>query len=311
MHDPAIDQHFNNLPITPAPPPGILVADLFGASYGYHVRRPHGTRDWLLTFTLGGEGCYQVAGHTHLCHRGDLFMLEPGAAHDYATASPATPWTFYWAHFTPRAHWLEWLHLPELATGLRGQTIEDADLRQRIEQTFGRLLRDSRGISIWRDQLSANALEEILILVAQQSAKAARSLDARVEAVLLHLHQQFHEPLNVTQLAHKVALSPSRLAHLFKEQVGASLIETLLSLRLRQAARLLEFTAMNIAEIAQDVGFQSPFYFSRQFKVYYGRSPSAYRRLVNHEPDPFAGREPVAQSLSHTINAVPAQESTR
>ncbi|CAN5813722.1 helix-turn-helix domain-containing protein [soil metagenome] len=278
MHDPAIDQHFNNLPITPAPPPGILVADLFGASYGYHVRRPHGTRDWLLTFTLGGEGRYQVAGRLQLCHAGDILLLDPGTAHDYATASQGTPWTFYWAHFTPRAEWLEWLQWPELTAGLRGQTIEAGELRQRIEQTFERLLRDSRGISLWRDQLSANALEEILILLAQQSAKTARSLDTRVETVLLHLHEQFHEPLNVQQLAHKVALSPSRLAHLFKEQVGASLIETLLSLRLRQAARLLEFTSMNIAEIAQDVGFQSPFYFSRQFKVYYGRSPSAYRQ---------------------------------
>ena len=278
MHDPATDQHFNNLPITPAPPPGILVADLFGASYGYHVRRPRGTRDWLLTFTLDGEGCYQLAGQLHHCRAGDIFILEPGAPHDYATATAGLPWTFYWAHFTPRPHWLKWLHLPALEAGLLSQTIEDAGLRQRIEQAFARLLRDSRGISAWQDELSANALEEILILVAQQQAKTARSLDPRVEAILLHLHHCFREPVSVARLAERVALSPSRLAHLFKAQIGVSLLEMVLNLRLRQAARLLEFTSLSVGEIAHDAGFQSAFYFSRQFKVYYGRSPSAYRR---------------------------------
>ena len=46
---------------------------------------------------------------------------------------------------------------------------------------------------------------------------------------------------------------------------------------LRQAARLLLFTALGIEEVARQVGFQSAFYFSRQFKQHYGLSPSAYR----------------------------------
>ena len=278
MHDPATNHEFNNLPITPAPPPGIVVADLFGASYGYHVRRPQGTRDWLLTFTLDGEGCYQLAGQTYHCQVGDIFILEPGTPHDYATASPAAPWTFYWAHFTPRSPWLEWLHLPALGPGLLNQTIDDAGLRQRIEQAFARLLHASRGIGAWQAELSANALEEILLLVAQQQAQTARSLDTRIETILLHLHHCFAEPLNVGTLAQRVALSPSRLAHLFKTQMGVSLMETVIRLRLQQAARLLEFTSLTIAEVARQVGFQSAFYFSRQFKSYYGRSPSAYRQ---------------------------------
>ena len=65
MHDPATNHEFNNLPITPAPPPGFVVADLFGASYGYHVRRPQGTRDWLLTFTLETEVRFATPGEVH------------------------------------------------------------------------------------------------------------------------------------------------------------------------------------------------------------------------------------------------------
>lgn len=280
MLDPA-KSYVNTLPVTPAPPPGMLLADHFGASFGYHVRRPYGTRDWVITYTLAGEGCYRLDGQSYLCRAGDVFILEPGSPHDYATAQTAAYWEFYWAHFTPRAHWAHWLQLPALAPGLLAQRISAPELRRRIEQTFVRLLQDSQGIGAWQADLTANALEEILILVAQQHERSkSRPLDPRIERVLSLLNQRFRQRLTVAELAHTVALSPSRLAHLFKDQVGISIMEVVLNLRLRQAARLLEFTSLSVGEIAREVGFQSQFYFSRQFKVYYGRNPSDYRRQV-------------------------------
>jgi len=279
MHDPAIHQPANNMPYSQAPPPGILAADHFGASFGYHVRRPHGTRDWLITYTLAGEGCYRLAGQTHFCCAGDIFILAPGTVHDYATAHPTQRWEFYWAHFTPRAHWLPWLRLPEPAPGLYMQKIEQRELKQRLDQAFVRLLRDSQGIGAWQAELAANALEEVILLLAQHQEKQnTPQIDARIETILAYLNQRFREPINIASLAALVALSPSRLAHLFKKQVGASIMETVLHVRLRQAARLLEFTALSAGEIAHEVGFQSAFYFSRQFKTYYGRSPTEYRR---------------------------------
>lgn len=277
MHDPA-KSPINALPVTPAPPPGIMVADHFGASYGYHVRRPHGTRDWVLTYTLAGAGCYQLGRERHLCHAGDVFLLEPGTPHDYATAAPGQPWEFYWAHFMPRAHWMPWLRLPALAPGLSSVTISDGEIRRRIEGAFERLFQDNQGMGVWQSDLTANALEEVLILVAQQHEKAKiRPLDPRIETILHLLNSRFRERLTVAELAQRVALSPSRLAHLFKAQVGISIVEMLMSIRLRQAARLLEFTSLSVGEIASDVGFHSQFYFSRQFKVYYGCSPLHFR----------------------------------
>jgi AraC family transcriptional regulator of arabinose operon len=278
MHDPA-KSYVNTLPVTPAPPPGILMANHFGASYGYHVRRPHGTRDWLITYTVAGEGRYRLDGASYYCRANDVFLLAPGTRHDYATATPEARWEFYWAHFTPRAHWMQWLELPALAPGLLGLSIHEETRSDRIVQAFARLVRDSWGGGTCQEALSANALEEVLILVAQQHEKnKGRPFDPRIEAVLDVLHQRFREQFTLAELAHSVALSPSRLAHLFKAQTGVSVIEFVLNLRLRQAARLLEFSGLAVGEIAHEVGFQSPFYFSRQFKRYFGQNPLAYRR---------------------------------
>lgn len=278
MHDPAFDET-NFQSITPAPPVGVWVANHFRASYGYHVQRPAGTRDWLLTFTMNGVGCYRLGEHAYLCQAGDIMVLEPGAMHDYATVYEAQPWEFYWVHFLPRPHWVEWLQLPERTLGLRSVTVDDTVLKRRIERAFVRLLHDLRASTHFQIDLAANALEEILLCIAQHNARARPyTLDPRIDTILQRLSTNYCEPVTIATLAQQVSLSPSRLSHLFKEQVGCSIIETILSIRLHQTERLLKYTALHVGEIAQAVGFQSASYFSRQFKARYGLSPEAYRQ---------------------------------
>jgi AraC family transcriptional regulator of arabinose operon len=277
MYDPAFDET-NRQAITPAPPPGILVANHFRASYGYHVRRPAGTRDWLLTFTVSGIGRYCVADQTHLCRADDVMILQPGTMHDYATYRPAEPWEFYWTHFLPRPHWADWLQLTRRAPGLCSATVGDAALRGRIAQAFGRMLHDLHSSSPFQSDFAANALEEILLCIAQHEARIRpHTLDPRVDAVLQQINARYREPITIAELACAVALSPSRLAHLFKAQVGRSIIETVIATRLQQSDQLLKYTTLHLGEIAHEVGFQSASYFSRQFKAHYGLSPEAYR----------------------------------
>ena len=273
MHDPAVSSSSTSND-TPAPPPGILVADHFVQPFGYFALRPQGTRDWLITFTRAGEGRYRLADAEFICHAGDVMILQAGAPHDYATAANAEPWDFFWAHFTLRPDWAQWLQLREVAPGLRHQPIREAARHARIERAFLRLLADCQGVGAWQGGLTANALEEILILTSQQNAQSsARASDPRVEAALAYVNQHFRDEITVEQLADKLALSPSRLAHLFKQETGEPIMQMVLRLRLRQAARLLEFTTLPVGEVAREVGFQSPFYFSRQFSNHFGRSP--------------------------------------
>jgi AraC family transcriptional regulator of arabinose operon len=271
MHDPA----------TPAPPPGVLVADHFRQPLGYGAGRPNGTRDWLITLTVGGEGRFRLAGEALRCRAGDVVLLAPGVAHDYGTASEDAPWDFFWAHFLPRPAWLPWLRPTE--AGLQRYALADAAARQRAAHAFERLLADARALGPWRAELAANALEEVLLVVLSHSDAAASALDPRVAAVVERIGELRGEPVSVAALARDVGLSPSRLAHLFKQQVGSSIIETAVAARLRQAARLLAFTDYPVAAVAHEAGFQSAFYFSRQFKAYYGQSPSAYRSALRSQ----------------------------
>lgn len=283
MSDPAVEAFTYSYPDAPAPSPGKIISGRYSRAADYHMRRRAGTRDWLITYTLSGEGCYRLGSFTHFCRRGQVVTLAPGTPHDYATAETGAPWVFFWAHFNPRLQWVDWLQRGEVHPGLHVLFISDSSTRLRLGQAFNRLVRDSGSMGIFQEDLAQNALEEILTLVARQHGRNARRFDPRIEMVLYRLEDSLGTPLAIAELAKMVSLSPSRLAHLFKEQVGDSVIEVHLKLRLRHASRLLERTPRSIGEIAGDIGFESPFHFSRQFKAYYGMSPSAYRKRCQGE----------------------------
>jgi AraC-like DNA-binding protein len=118
----------------------------------------------------------------------------------------------------------------------------------------------------------------------QSSQSLKVPLDMRVQVVLKYLSQNLTEDHTVTYLSKKVHLSPSRLAHLFKQQVGDSIIGTLMRMRLHHATELLQFTSLRINEIAESVGFSSPDYFTRTFKAFFGISPGKYRKKCHSTP---------------------------
>lgn len=271
---------------TSSPPPNILVTGHFAERSGYAVYRAHGSGNWLITYTLQGQGLYRQSGEQIWVHPGDIVLLQPGALHDYS-APLETPWEFLWAHFQPRVSWLSWWHLPEIGQGCYHICIRSMQARERVRQAFLQLHADvsssqidtgSEPLNLLHRELALNGLEEVLLIAVREATqKTIRVLDSRVQQVLDLISQDLSAPYNLEMLAQKVSLSPSRFSHLFKQEVGDSVTNTLLTLRLHRAARLLEFSSQSIGTIAEEVGFTSTFYFSRQFHRRFGMSPREYR----------------------------------
>jgi AraC family transcriptional regulator of arabinose operon len=258
--------------------PCILLADHYSEAIGYRIQRPHGLKDWMFTFTNAGDGRYLWGETTFIGHRGDIVVLPPGLPHDYGTWSDDKPWEYYWVHFIPSPEWLRWLLIPENFAEPYICHVSDSVSETRIVEAFERLLAYYRG---GQHEQAQDSLAEIALLAVQQHAVSiSAGSDARVGMVLEYLFQHVNERVTVPMLAEMVSMSPSRLAHLFKQQMGDSLIQMLSKLRLRHAVRLLKYTTLSIGEISAETGFQSQFYFSRSFKQTYGVSPKDYRKQL-------------------------------
>jgi AraC family transcriptional regulator of arabinose operon len=276
-------------PEAPSPPPGVLVTGHFRERFGYRVRRPDGSGNWLLTYTLDGQGLYREPGSDLFVEPGDVVLLGPDVPHDYSVPEGGF-WEFLWAHFQPRLEWFGWWGPLVGGEGPGVARLQTREARERVRRSLLRLHADALAGGELSRELALNGLEEVLLIAVREGA-GGRPVDPRVRRVLDLISSDLAATHDVPGLATEVALSPSRLSHLFKQETGDSLMGTVIQLRLNQAARLLEHTVDDIGSIASEVGFDSPYYFSRRFRRHFGMSPRQYRATVGDlpagSPDPF------------------------
>lgn len=93
--------------------------------------------------------------------------------------------------------------------------------------------------------------------------------------------QKLSDPeLSVNEIAREAGLSRVQLYRKVKALLGMSVNDYIKQLRLTKAKELLMLQELSIAEIAYEVGFSSPAYFSTVFKNEYQISPSEYIRSI-------------------------------
>lgn len=107
----------------------------------------------------------------------------------------------------------------------------------------------------------------------------ARKMDVRVvERVKRTIRERSHEDLSLERIAAEEGVSPFHLSRLFKEETGVNYIDFLTACRMEKARALLGNPALSLKQIAYEVGYRDPNYFSRVFKRTTGVSPRDYRR---------------------------------
>ncbi len=255
------------------PPYDGLLAGHYVRGQGYVRRRPGGTDDWLLVMTLSGEGQF---GGDLAVENPSLVLIAPGTTHDYGIGPSAESWELLWAHFQPPSNWLELLRWPLAAPGIHilipAQSAE-------IETQFREVVQVSTTVGPRRRRFAMNALERLLLLCDAQLPSEQRQMDSRVWAAIEYIHAHLGQTLTIEDLGTIVNLSPSRFAHLFRQETGLPPGQYILQQRIHRASGLLVGTTLGVAEIALEVGMD-PFYLSLRFKADKGVSPRAYRRLA-------------------------------
>ena len=83
--------------------------------------------------------------------------------------------------------------------------------------------------------------------------------------------------LGFETLLQKVNLSASYVSALFKKKLNTSFVKYLTHLRMESAKTLLADPSLKIIDVAEQLGYNDPYYFSHCFKKYTGIAPKEYR----------------------------------
>lgn len=99
-----------------------------------------------------------------------------------------------------------------------------------------------------------------------------------ISMVLSYINQNFANIHSIEDIANNFYITKYYLAHKFKEATGATLIQYLNQIRIRNACSMLKNTSMSVTEIGEACGFNSTIYFCNMFKKIEKTTPSEYRR---------------------------------
>ena len=95
------------------------------------------------------------------------------------------------------------------------------------------------------------------------------------------IEQHFADPnLSLNEMATLVNLSASHFSVVFSQETGHTFKEYLTGIRISKAKELLRMTGLRSADIAYQVGYNDPHYFSSVFKKHTGLSPNEFRSQI-------------------------------
>ncbi len=95
-----------------------------------------------------------------------------------------------------------------------------------------------------------------------------------------YLKKNLSGNISVKDICSALSISESTLHRLCKKYCGCGAITYFIALKLGRAKRLLEEQTLNVTQIAEQLGFSSVHYFSKQFKEKTGMSPLQYSKVL-------------------------------
>lgn len=109
-------------------------------------------------------------------------------------------------------------------------------------------------------------------------SKESESLASTIAfRILNYIDEHFAEEITIDSIAKKMNFNRHYISHVFKNVIGYSIMDYVLSLRINRAKELLTHTKEKISDISLKCGYTDFAYFSRIFKRSTGVSPRTFR----------------------------------
>ncbi len=92
-----------------------------------------------------------------------------------------------------------------------------------------------------------------------------------------YIHSNYNIDIALEDICQHISVSKNYFCHLFKKEAGESIWDYLTRYRIEKAKEFLCNTEMKNYEIAYEIGYENPSYFTKTFKRLTGVTPQEYR----------------------------------
>lgn len=241
--------------------------------------RPKGRLDYQLLYIVSGKGHFYFHGEDRVVYAGRMVLIQSRQEQHYEYFGEDKP-EVYWVHFTGS----------DVKNILRSYNIPMDDpifysgASSTYSYLFKEMINELQNCKTGYEDLLTMYLRQIFLLVQrtrqEERPTVSTYIQEEMEFARRYFNEHYNEPISIQEYAESRNMSVCYFQRNFKQIVKHTPMQYLLTIRVNNAASLLETTDYSMAEIAAIVGYEDPLYFSRLFRKIKGVSPRDYRNLV-------------------------------
>ena len=127
-------------------------------------------------------------------------------------------------------------------------------------------------------------LVQLLLFASRKAAETAETaylpMNKKMAEITEYCNTHYMKTLTMKEASAQFFISPFHFSRLFKRYTGFNFTEYILTLRIREAQRLLRETSSKVIDIAESVGYMNITHFNRKFKQVTKMSPLEYKKMI-------------------------------
>jgi AraC-like DNA-binding protein len=252
----------------------------------------HAHQDFTeLTYILSGTSKYRIDDIYYDVKAGDMIVCNPGVFHQNMLLDGEEPLVEFCTGFTD----FQFKNMPENTIQLsnQGHIVHlSSESKREISRLCYDMLAENEAGQVGKYFMLKAQLIQMLMLLMREVIEAPKvtqkgcnfetySKSYAVKRIINYLMENYEHKISLDQIAHNMYLSPVYISKIFKEETGESPINYLIKIRLEKAKEILsEREGGSIKNIANEIGYDDVYHFSKLFKKYFGISPQNYRKSL-------------------------------
>lgn len=246
---------------------------------------------WEMVYVDKGEIVATSDGVRHIVPQGSAIFHKPNEFHRLAANGTIAPNVFI-ITFVCTSRDMQFFNekITEIPAKLRGYIADIIDERHIIRSDPpGTDTVNGRAVGIASEQMVKLYLEQFLILLlrGEETAKPDRFSAERedwdnqlVNDMIHYLQEHIYQELSISDLCRRFCYSKTQLSKVFKEATGSTIMDYYTRLKIKEAKDMIREGDLNFSQIAVQLSFDNPQYFSRTFKRIAGMTPKEYKNSV-------------------------------
>lgn len=242
----------------------------------FHMN-PHMRNYFLIHYINHGRGYYVENNNSHSIGPGDIFVIFPNTIISYYSEKE-DPFDFCWVAFNGHnaKKYLECIGITEENLVVH---LNNMDFFTSVNHMIECLQANKYTSEVMLNKHLLRCLRSVEKSINSHPQKNKSSINYYENAVLF-IEANYMKPISASDVVNYLNLNRSHVHKIFKSYCGMSISQFILKYRINMAKDFLKHHDSSISQIAESVGINDIYYFSKLFKASEGMSPMQYKKLL-------------------------------